>query len=147
MIRLYAIVGAAVLLCAASFYLGTLYSHGRLEARIAAEERLIAQANAAQLNRERDYATRLAAANTQHADDLAAIGLRRVSVPVYRLRDGQICTAHLPVPAPAVPASAPGGTVQPGLGGVDIRPGLESFKARYETALADCRANLAAWPK
>lgn len=84
-------------------------------------------------------------AEIQHAKDLAAIPLRVVTTPIW-LHDGQVCSGAVPrLPETASDDSASGGAVEgPGR---DIRPLIEQFKARYETALADCRRLDADWPK
>jgi hypothetical protein len=46
--------------------------------------------------------------------------------------------------APDKPAQA--GPVDQGPG-IDVRPGINEFEKRYETALAECRGVLEAWPK
>ena len=90
------------------------------------------------------YQETISAAQKQHEDDIRRLPV--ISTPII-LHDHTICAG----PAPSLPAteSVPpnvGGT-KPGLGDRDIRPTVEAFKLRYETALADCRLALSEWPK
>lgn len=49
-------------------------------------------------------------------------------------------------PAPAEGSHSPSGPVDAGPR-VDIRAAVNAFETRYESALANCRAALASWPK
>jgi hypothetical protein len=92
-------------------------------------------------------------ANAQLAHDMAAIhAAASVQRPSVLLCDQPAASASLlpgTAAAPA-PASAGGGGAVAGSRGDsvrDIRPQLEAFKLKYESALAGCRAALASWPE
>lgn len=83
-------------------------------------------------------------ANARHSADIAGIA-------------ATIGAQHAPIflqPAPSKAGACPvsGATGAPsgqpaGSGPVDIRPGINTFELKYETALADCRSVLAQWPR
>jgi hypothetical protein len=83
-------------------------------------------------------------AEIAHAKDIAALPALRISTPIW-LHDGQVCAGAVPnLPKTAGDDSTGGGAVEgPGR---DIRPALEQFRIKYETALADCRRLDAEWP-
>lgn len=68
----------------------------------------------------------------------------------------RVCHEASPRSVPIDPATAsrepaPSGGIVPGPRGdselgTDIRPQIEQFKLKYESALAECRAALASWP-
>jgi hypothetical protein len=92
-------------------------------------------------------------ANNKRDADLAqvAAGIAAQRAPVYVVRNApRAC----PVPVNTGQASRPppaAGGIDPGSGNdrqpVDIRPEINRFELRVESALADCRAALDGWPK
>jgi hypothetical protein len=91
------------------------------------------------------YETTIQPAEKEHAKDLAAIPLRVVTTPIW-LHDGQICAGPLSGVSQTASSDSPGGGAVEGPGR-DIRPLIEQFKAKYETALADCRRLDSEWPR
>lgn len=92
------------------------------------------------------------AANAQRDTQLAQVGaaIANQHAPVL------VCRSPNPGPVPSVPAAT--ADAHPGIGGtdtgpgggdkpIDIRPAINAFELKYETALADCRAAIASWPQ
>lgn len=99
---------------------------------------------------ETDWRKAQTDANAQRDTDLAkvvaAIGSQHAPVIV---RSGPARTCPLPVSttqASSPPAAAGGTDVGSGVDR-DIRPQLNAFELKAETAIADCRAALDGWPK
>jgi hypothetical protein len=88
-------------------------------------------------------------ANTQRDTDLAkvAVGIALQRTPVI-VRSGPARACPVSVAAAKASSSpAAAGGVDAGLGGDrDIRPQLNAFELKAETAIADCRAALEGWP-
>jgi hypothetical protein len=89
-------------------------------------------------------------ANAQLSQDLATLRTPpAVPKPPVWLCDDPARSAETVLPAPASEA----GSAHPAPGGTDegrrrdIRPQIEAFKLKYETALAECRAEDAQWPQ
>lgn len=88
-------------------------------------------------------------ANDQLSQDLAALHAPAADKPPVWL-----CNAPASPRSPVLPAatSAPA-SVPPSTGRADvrperdIRPQLETFRLKYETALAECRSLYSQWPK
>lgn len=83
-------------------------------------------------------------AEAKHTEELAqvsaAIGAQRSPIILQSVTPK---AGTCPVPgAAAGPAGPPAAS-----GPVDIRPGINAFELKYETALADCRSALAQWPR
>jgi hypothetical protein len=93
------------------------------------------------------YEKQKEAADAAHAAELANIQLRVIRTPVWLRAPGSICSDEVPrAAAPAASVIAGAGGTQPSPRDIDIRPGIEAFKARIETVVADCRDALAKWP-
>ncbi len=96
----------------------------------------------------RYQSTEVAPAEATHANELASIPGRVITRPLWLRDGGEICADRVPsLPGAGTDSTPPpAGAVLPGPGR-DIRPLLEAFRAKYETALADCRRVEAEWPR
>lgn len=148
----YAKIGAGVFL-AALLACGGWYFRGlKADAVLSADHAAMAKATADALIAQRNDADAQAktdsTAEAAHDKTIEALPARVVHTPVWLRAPGELCADPVPgaqgKAAGVDPASRP--TV-PGPRGVDIRPGIEAFKLKYETALADCRRLDAEWPK
>lgn len=91
-------------------------------------------------------------AQTQRTQDLAQVSaaIAAHSQPIVVLRDRPASPGTVSsTPASASGQSAACGSADGGSGKdtVDIRPDISAFERKYESALADCRAAVASWPK
>lgn len=102
---------------------------------------------------EADWRKEQTDANTKRDVDLSKVtfAIDSQRAPVYIVRGG----SSSPGPVPANHAQAGGqaagaGGADAGRGGdsqpVDVRPQINAFELKYETAIADCRAALDSWP-
>jgi hypothetical protein len=103
-----------------------------------------AQAESAQEQKDKDYAEQTHNAQVQHDAELA--GLHPVTTPLIVYRNSPaLCSNPVPNPAAAPSSTSARGAVVGG-SGVDLRPAVDAFERKYETALADCREALKSWP-
>jgi len=141
-------IAALALIVGAYIWLGVhdraqqAIGEARCQAKMA---QALSQAKQEQDAAQAAYSAKMEAINAQYQQELAAISGRVVYRPIW-LHDGQVCAGAMP----SAPTEA--GDPHPGAGGTvsgpgtDIRPQLEAFKAKYETALAECRRLDRAWP-
>lgn len=134
-IRDVAIVSAVLFVC------WKLVDYGEDKAQLADFRALQAQvAHDQQIQQQ--WNASVEKADAQREQDMASINTRI---------DAQHTPIIVRVPSPAQqpvlsgPSAAPGGEPA-GSGGIDIRPGVNAFEHKYESALADCRDALARWP-
>lgn len=153
--------GAAAVLLAiaagAGYHFGGLDGKAKVaEAKTALEADHAAMAKAATdaLLAQRSHAAAEAItdnkAEAQHDQTIESLPARVVRTPVWVRAPGDICPADDRVSGAQAQTTGqdPGGRgAQPGSGERDIRPAIEAFKLKYETALADCRRLDAEWPK
>lgn len=105
---------------------------------------------AAQATQQAQWAQEARNAAIQRTQDMAqvtaAIGAQRAPILVQPATQ-PACPDHLPAsPAASSSSTAGSGGIISGAGR-DIRPAINAFELKYETALADCRAAIASWPK
>jgi hypothetical protein len=89
-------------------------------------------------------------AETQHAKDLAAINARldEQHTPVVVHLVAQPGTSQvLPSPASPPTGAAPGRGGADAGSGIDLRPWINAFEAKYEQEFADCRRLRDSWPQ
>lgn len=91
-----------------------------------------------------EYELQVAEANAKLKDTIAALP-PPINQPLV-LQYGAICGSTVPAPAKTANTNPVAPGTKQGPGGRDIRPELEVFKLKYETALAQCQANLDKWP-
>lgn len=152
--QIIAIVRDVVILAALGFVVFWIWRSGEDRVKVsdmAAVEKQLA-ANATEIGKWRDQATkaeeqRNADTQTIRADisSHSAPILVRPPAPAPR-------TGSLPSPASGAGCPSPiGGAADGGARGststVDLRPAISALELKYESALADCRAALAKWPK
>jgi hypothetical protein len=132
---------------ALAFLVWKIYSAG--EDRVHASDLKSIQAQIVEQGKTLDrWRTEKSNANDQLSKDMATLHAPAVDKPPVWLCDGPTSPRSEVLPAPAPKASpqlpAAGGVVQgPGR---NIRPAIEALKLKYETALAECRAEHAEWP-
>jgi len=140
--QIMALVRDAVIVAAIAFFCWKLVDYGEDQVQVSEFRALQAQVlHNSQLQQQ--WNKQKEQADEQRIADLASIGARI---------DAQHAPIIVRVPAASGPGPLPGptpatGSADTGSGGIDIRPRINLFEHRYETALADCRAALAAWPK
>jgi hypothetical protein len=88
-------------------------------------------------------------ANAQLSQDLATLHAAAPDKPPVWLCNDPASPRSQVLPTPAAGPDSPHSPVGGAVEGPrrDIRPQLEAFKLKYETALAECRAGFAEWPK
>lgn len=151
--QIVALVRDALILAALGFVVWWIWRSGEDRVKVAdmaAVQKQLA-ANATELA---NWRAQSAQAETQHAADLQTINATLA-------QHNQPLIVRVPAPAPrpgAVPSPASAACNQPAASGatdarsgggtttVDLRPAISGIEARYEAALADCRAALAKWP-
>lgn len=148
----YRIIAEAVaVILIVALGLGLWYEHNEKERRLGAQEcqdqvkkEGLAIRRAAEVDRV-NYEAKKNQEQATHDKELQS--LTPIAIPVILRKYIQGTSAG---PGPSVPASTGLHTAdcsaQPGSGERDIRPGIESFKLRYERALADARLVLSSWP-
>jgi hypothetical protein len=102
---------------------------------------------------EANWRKEQADANTKRDTDLATVraAIDAQRAPVYVMRNGppRVCPVSVAAGQAGRPPPATGGA-DAGSGNdrqpVDIRPELNRFELKAETAVADCRAALDGWP-
>lgn len=137
--RIIAVLVALALYGALCYYLGGLAP------KLSAEKSVATQATTAELQEAKQLTTNQKAEDTRDAE-LASLPTPSTH-PVYIMRD-QACPV-VRIPAEAAATHAGGGGSDSGSRGdrgSDVRPALDAFERKYETALADCREILAKWP-
>jgi hypothetical protein len=151
--QIYTAVRDLVILVVIGFIAWRVYSDGENSVKAADMKAVQTQlkANSDQLAAWQKESTD---ANVQRATELAQVRTdiaSHASQPVYVMR-GPAGAGPVPSVAPATgcPAAA-GGSANAGPGSnpgalVNVRPELEQFEQKYETALANCRDVLASWP-
>jgi hypothetical protein len=158
-LKMGGIAALAIALLAVGYHFGGLRGQEEADAAktaLAAFQR-DASANVAKaVLAERASAEALAindnAAEAAHDKTIESLPDRTVRTPVFVRGSADNCPSPGGRPVPATPAKAAGDdpagrAVESGPGSGDIRPALEQFKIRYETALADCRRLDAEWPR
>lgn len=145
LVRLYCEIGAFTIL------VGIFYGYNRYEQNIGYQrcEQKIEDAQAIQaaklINEQKNH--QLQTDEAERNADYEKHHLPPVIHSSIILHNGQICTGPVPVLPASISLPTPDGSAEQGSRGRDIRPGIEAFKLRYETALIDCRKTLADWPK
>jgi hypothetical protein len=99
---------------------------------------------------EADWRKKQTDANAQRDIDLAqvAAGIAAQHAPVIvRSGPARACPVSVPAAQAGGPPAAAGGADEGSGIDRDIRPQLNAFEFKAETAIADCRAALDGWPK
>jgi hypothetical protein len=96
---------------------------------------------------EQQNAQAAAQAQVTHDQELLALNARIAGQHAPIL----LCQSPHPSPVPAAPATPESPHTASGTANtatrVDIRPAIDAFELKFESALADCRQTLASWPK
>lgn len=144
--QIIALVRDVVILIALGLLIWLLISYGKDVVKVsdmrAVQKQIDTNAQTeAQWRKEQTDANQ--ARDTQIAQVGAAIASQRAPVRLC----GPTRASPLPSPtaAPSGSNTVPGGTDSGS--GVDLRPAINAFELKYETAFASCRAALAGWPR
>lgn len=152
--KLGGLLALVLALFGAGFYFGSLRGNEKADAARTAQEAsesaqsaAVAKAVLAERASAQAQAITDRAAETQHDKTIESLPARVVRTPVFLRGPGEICSDPAPGGEAKASSDDPGGRrIEQGSGG-DIRPAIEAFKLKYETALADCRRLDAEWPK
>jgi hypothetical protein len=140
-VKIIAILVALGLYGALCYHLGGLPQKLKAETTVATQATTVSTQEAKQLTNNQ---------TAEEKKDAELASLPPPSIhPVYIVRNAS-CPPVVQLPPKASGSNPPSGTADKGSGGdsgaVDIRATLNAFESRYETALANCREDLAKWP-
>lgn len=148
--RLGAEAAVLVLLCATFWWAWVEHDHTQQAIGTQQCEDKLAIANAKaskEAEQQRvDNEVNTAKAQKDHADEIRNLPVHTTPIFVHVGATASACPN-----LPGVPDSSglhpASGADDAGSGTVDVRPAINAFELRYETALADARLLIASWPK